>query len=200
MPRRVLHDEYFNKAKAEGYLARSAYKLQQINEARRIIKPGDRILDLGCAPGAWLQVAAEITGPKGVVVGIDLQQCRHPFASNIHHLVADIYKVDPDDLTRLAGGLFDVVVSDMAPNTSGHGDAERSAALCQRVLDLLPSLLKPGGHSAMKILEGGGHLETLSMARALFAECKGFKPKASRAVSSEIYIVGKGYAPPPARG
>jgi len=195
MAKRVLHDEYFLKAKAEGYLARSAYKLQQINEAKRLIRTGDRVLDLGCAPGAWLQVASELVGPRGVVVGIDLQACRHPFAPTVQHMVGDVYEVDPDTLTGMAGGLFDVVLSDMAPNTSGHGDAERSAALCQHVLWLLPRLLKPMGHCAMKVLEGGGYLDTLAMTRQVFSEARGYKPKASRSVSSEMYIVGKGYAP-----
>lgn len=197
MGKRVLHDEYFLKAKAEGYLARSAYKLKQINDAKRLIRPSDRVLDLGCAPGAWLQVAGELVGPTGSVVGIDLQTCRHPFAGNIQHIVADAYKVDPATLTAMAGGLFDVVLSDMAPNTSGHGDAERSASLCQHVLWLLPRLLKPTGHTAIKILEGSGYLDTLEMARGLFAEARGYKPKASRSVSCEMYIIGKGYAPPP---
>src|SRR5580765_4933079 len=103
MPRRILHDEYFRKAKEEGYLARSAYKLKEINERKRLFGAGQRVLDLGCAPGAWLQVAAETVGPRGVVIGIDLQEIREPIAENVHTLVGDIYKTEPAALTGESG-------------------------------------------------------------------------------------------------
>ncbi len=203
MPKpRQLHDAYFKQAKAEGYLARSAYKLKEIQEKKRIIRPGDRVLDLGCAPGSWLQVAARLVGPRGRVVGIDLQEVdlaavRHgldrPTADIVVAIQGDASAVDPGVLLDLAGGKFDVVVSDMAPNTSGHGDDHLSARLCWGVLGLLPTLLRRGGNVCMKVLEGEAFPELLRDTKGLFAEAGATKPKSSREVSREIFIVGTGY-------
>ncbi len=195
MSRRKLHDRYFRQAKAEGYAARSAYKLLQIQDAKRIIRAGDAVLDLGCAPGSWLQVASELVGERGVVVGIDLTPVRiHP-PDNVTTLVGDATDIHPSELTHPAGGRFDVVLSDMAPKTSGHGDAERSVTLCHAILDLLPDLLKPTGNLAMKVLEGSGYPELLRETQRRFANARGYKPKASRDVSREMFIVAKGYTP-----
>ena len=193
MPRRQLHDPYFKKAKAEGYLARSAYKLKEINERRRLFGPGARVLDLGCAPGAWLQVAGELVGPKGVVVGIDLQEVRETLGPNIHTIQGDIYATEAARLTGESGEPFDAVLSDMAPNTTGHGDHFLSVRLCRRALELLPALLRPGGNFAMKVFEGEEYIALLEETQQLFREARGFKPKASREVSSEMYIVAYGY-------
>lgn len=205
MPRRVLHDRFFKQAKAEGFLARSAYKLQQIQESKRLIRRGDRVLDLGCAPGAWLQVAGGLVGPAGVVVGIDLKPVTEAIGANVFHLVGDVEKIEPGAL-RAQGPpparWFDVVLSDMAPNTTGHGDDLVSARLCERVLALLPDLLKPGGHLAMKIFEGSEYPRVLRWVQNQFGIGKGYKPEASREVSKEMYLIGLGYAPrrePPAR-
>ncbi len=195
MARRALHDQYFKQAKAEGYLARSAYKLQQIQESKCIIRKRDRVLDLGCAPGAWLQVAAELVGPDGLVVGLDLQEVRHSIAPNVRTIVGDIYETDAGALLGERDALFSVVLSDMAPNTTGHGDDLVSARLCDRVLELLPRLLAPGGNLAMKIFEGAEYGRVLKDTARLFANAKGYKPKASRDVSREMYIVATGYAP-----
>jgi 23S rRNA (uridine2552-2'-O)-methyltransferase len=196
VPRRELHDPYFKKAKAEGYLARSAYKLQEINERKRLFGPGARVLDLGCAPGAWLQVASEIVGPKGLVVGIDLQEVREAIAPNVRTIQGDIYKTDAPQLTGPAGGLFDAVLSDMAPSTSGHGDHFLSVRLCRRALEMLPSILRPGGNLTMKVFEGEDYPNLVRDTQSLFREARGFKPKASREVSKEMYLVAHGYRPP----
>jgi 23S rRNA (uridine2552-2'-O)-methyltransferase len=193
MPRRQLHDPYFKKAKAEGYLARSAYKLKEINERRRLFGPGARVLDLGCAPGAWLQVAGELVGPKGIVVGIDLQEVRETLGPNIHTIQGDIYATEASKLTGESGDLFDTVLSDMAPNTTGHGDHFLSVRLCRRALELLSALLRPGGNFVMKVFEGEEYIALLGETQHLFREAKGFKPKASREMSREMYIVGYGY-------
>ncbi len=198
MPRRVLHDEYFRRAKAEGYLARSAYKLKQIQESKRLLKPGDRVLDLGCAPGAWIQAALEVIGRQGLVVGLDLQSLRVDLGPNVRGVVGDVASIRPEELTGAEGRLFDVVLSDMAPSTSGHGDDLLSSRLCDRVIELLPRLLKPTGNLAMKVLEGGEYPRLLREVSNLFGSCKGFKPKASREVSREMYIVATGFAPRPA--
>jgi 23S rRNA (uridine2552-2'-O)-methyltransferase len=195
MARRTLHDEYFRKAKAEGYLSRAAYKLKQIHEAKGLFKPGDTVLDLGCAPGAWLQVAAELVGSSGRVVGIDLKPVKGAFADTVVHRVADAFEQDHEELIALAGGRFDVIVSDMAPDTSGVNDHERSIALCQRVLELATRTLKPTGHLAMKVFEGGMYPDLLDSTAMIFAHVKGYKPKASRGMSREMYVVAKGYVP-----
>jgi 23S rRNA (uridine2552-2'-O)-methyltransferase len=202
--RRELHDHYFKKAKAEGYAARSAYKLIQINERRPVIRAGDRVLDLGCAPGSWLQVAAELVGPKGSVTGLDLQAVTIELPVNVRTLVGDAFKMDPEVLTL--GQPFDVVISDMAPNTSGAGSGDhlRSVALCRRVLEILPGVLRPGGHLVMKVFEGEAYPALLRETGAVFMQVRGYKPEATREVSREMYVTGLGYravvegpAPPP---
>ncbi|MEK6701997.1 MAG: RlmE family RNA methyltransferase [Planctomycetota bacterium] len=220
MPKpRILQDQYFKKAKAEGFLARSAYKLQEINERQAFIKPGDKVLDLGCAPGSWLQVAAQIVGSQGgnkvggQVVGIDLKESDPAVRESplVTDLVGDIFTTDAATLlapiqardykARMAAGtplptrLYDVVMSDMAPNTTGHADDFISARLCRRVLELLPGLLREGGQMAMKIFEGSEYPGVLAETSRIFAKARGFKPHASRDVSREMYIVGQSFAP-----
>ena len=196
MARRVLHDRYFKQAKRDGYLARSAYKLTEIDDRKRILSPGMRVLDLGCAPGSWLQVLAERVGPRGKVVGIDLQPVRGDFGPRVHTIAGDFTTTDPADLTGPAGGLFRAVVSDMAPNTSGHGDDFRSAELVREVIAALPGLLAPKGHLVVKIFEGAELQAVVSEARQVFGEARAFKPAACREMSRETYIVAKGYRPP----
>lgn len=194
--RRTLHDEYFRKAKREGYAARSAYKLLEINEKKRLIRSGDRVLDLGCAPGSWMQVAAGLVGERGAVVGVDRNPVKVALGPNVRSIEADIYEVAPADLTSV-GGVFDVVLSDMAPNTAGDlGDHFRSVALCARVLDLAGDALRPGGNLAMKVFEGEAYPDLLRRAARAFGVCKGFKPRASRDVSREMYVVGLGFRGP----
>lgn len=194
MPReRKLHDHYFKLAKAEGYLARSAYKLKEINERKRLLRPGQRVLDLGCAPGAWLQVARENVGPKGVVVGVDLQEVSPDLGENVRALVGDVYQVSARELVEMAGGRFDVVLSDMAPSTTGAGDHFPSERLCRRVLEMCPELLRPGGALCMKVFEGELYPALLKDTGSRFEEAKGFKPTASRDVSREMYIIAKGH-------
>lgn len=191
--RRILHDEFFKKAKAEGYLARSAYKLKEIQERHRLLRSGMSVVDLGCAPGSWLQVASEIVGPTGLVVGIDLQEVRENLGPNVRTIVGDIFKTDATALLPDPESKFNVVLSDMAPNTSGHGDDALSVRLCRRVLELLPSLLARRGGCAMKVLEGSGYPELLKDCGKLFEKAKGLKPRASRDASREIFIVAEGY-------
>lgn len=199
---RKLHDRFFLQAKADGYLARSAYKLKEIVERKKSIRKGDRVLDLGCAPGSWLQVAAEVVGPKGLVVGLDLQAVDGGLAPNVRAVQGDVFKTSAEEFLKLASAdgksegntkLFDAVVSDMAPNTTGAGDHFRSVDLCRRVLELLPKVLRNGGNLVMKVFEGETYPELLKDVKKQFAECKGFKPEACRDVSREIYIVAAGY-------
>ncbi len=191
--KRKLQDKYFKKAKREGYLARSAYKLIELNERRRLIRKKDRVLDLGCAPGSWLQVAEEIVGPKGLVVGIDLKRVDHPFGENVRTMVGDFTKTNAEALLGEDGALFDVVISDMAPNTTGHGDDFMSCRLCEQILDALPNLLRPNGRFVMKVYEGGDFPPLVKRTKSMFKDARPLKPEACREVSRETYIVGNGY-------
>lgn len=201
MAKRVLHDKYFRKAKREGYLARSAYKLIEIDNTRRVIQRAGRVLDLGCAPGSWLQVLSERVGEKGTVFGIDLKEVTHEMPDNVRTVQGDFTTVDPADLIDSLNGQqprFDGVFSDMAPDTSGHGDDFMSARLCEEIVDRLPFLLRKGGHCVMKVLEGGGTPELIKRCKGCFDEAKPLKPDATREVSREIFIVCKRYRPPKA--
>jgi len=198
MPKpRVLHDQYFKKAKAEGYAARSAYKLIEINEKKGLIHPGDYVLDLGCAPGSWMQVVEELIGDHGRGVGIDLQPVRQRFGPNIRIIQGDAFSATPESLMEVnpSGNhrKFDVVLSDMAPNTSGHGDDFLSARLCERVLDLCMHVLRPGGSMVMKILEGEPTPDVIARAKKMFNGAGTIKPAASRDISREIFIGGRGF-------
>lgn len=194
MPRpRKLHDEYFKKAKAEGYAARSAYKLLEINEKKRLIRNGYKVLDCGCAPGSWLQVVEEIIGDDGLALGIDLQEVRTDFGPTVKVLREDVFAFDPTPYIEHMGRPFDTVLSDMAPNTTGHGDDYISVRLCRRVLELLPRVLRPRGHLCMKVLEGEEFPQLLKETRALFMDCGAMKPRASRDISRETFIWAKGY-------
>ncbi len=191
---RKLHDEYFLRAKAEGYVARSAYKLLEVQERHRLVRVGDRVLDLGCAPGSWMQVCSKLVGAKGIVVGVDLSRVAADLGKNCVTEVGDVFAVPRERLLALGGDRpYDAVLSDMAPSTTGHGDDFLSVRLCRRVLELLPGLLRPGGSLAMKVLEGEEYPALLKETKALFREAKGLKPKASRDVSREMFIVGEGY-------
>ncbi|MGD9689380.1 MAG: SAM-dependent methyltransferase [Phycisphaerales bacterium] len=194
--RRELHDHYFRKAKSEGYAARSAYKLLEIQERRRVLHPGDRVLDLGCAPGSWLQVAARIVGPRGVVLGIDLLPVSLDLPPHVHTFVADAFDVRPESLLETPDApRFDTLLSDMAPSTTGDpgGDHFRSVALCRRVLALAPALLAPGGCLVMKVFEGEQYPALLRETQRAFADAKGLKPDATRDVSREMFIIARGF-------
>lgn len=202
MGKRKLHDEYFNKAKREGYVARSAYKLLEIHQKRRIIRPGDRVLDLGCAPGSWVQVASELVGDSGVVVGVDLQPVRLAGVPNARTSIGDVFEMQPEELLALQGPdpkRYNAVISDMAPSTAGGAggsiDHFRSVDLCRRVLALVPDVLRPGGNAVMKVLEGEAYKDLLDETAGLFSTVRGFKPKSSRDVSREMFVVATGYEP-----
>lgn len=201
MPKRVLHDEYFRRAKAEGYLARSAYKLLEIQERRSVLVGGDSVLDLGCAPGSWLQVAAEVVGLRGLVVGFDLTPVAAEMPDWVVTRVGDVLALPTADLLeplterRGPGVRYDAVLSDMAPNTSGAGDHYRSVRLCEAILERLPELLRPGGSLVYKVFEGEQYPALLARTGSSFARCKGLKPRATREVSTEIYVVAGGYEP-----
>jgi len=192
---RKLQDKYFRQAKREGYLARSAYKLIEINKRRKLIRKGDRVLDLGCSPGSWLQVAEKIIGPDGTLVGIDLKPVSGDFGPNVRTIIGDFTKASAGELLGDSDALFDVVISDMAPSTTGHGDHFFSERLCQSIIDALPDLLKPRGTCTMKVLEGETFPDLIRRMKNVFRIAGAIKPDACRDVSRETYVYGIGFRP-----
>lgn len=190
-----VQDHYFRQAKRDGYLSRAAYKLIEIDDRKKLLSKGNRVLDCGAAPGSWLQVTAKRVGPKGEVVGIDLKPITHKFNDGaVSVMVGDLTKASAEEL--LGGkGKFDVILSDMAPNTTGDRtiDHHGSVRLCNAVLDRCGELLKRGGKLAMKVLEGEAYPDLLNRAREMFEKVKGFKPKASRDSSTEMYVIAEGF-------
>lgn len=189
--RRQLHDRFFKQAKAEGYVARSAYKLIEIDDKFTVLRGAKSIIDLGCSPGSWLQVLDKRCHPAARIVGVDLKPTEAPLSPRVSTIVADFTRLDLSTLP--ASPPFDVVVSDMAPNTSGAGDDLRSASLCQSVLDACPTLLRIGGHLVMKILEGAETASILNSCRKQFAQARMFKPQSSRDMSRETFVIAQGY-------
>lgn len=191
--RRTRRDRFHKKARKEGYLARAAYKLETIDAKVELFCPGQRVLDLGCSPGSWLQYAGRQVGPEGHLVGID----RGPIdlsLPNLRTLVGDVHDIEVDDLL---GDLehFDVVLSDMAPDTSGIKslDQDRSEALFERALDIAEQTLAPGGRFAAKLFQGAGFQGLIAHCRERFGKVKIVKPPASRQASIEQYVTAIGY-------
>ncbi len=187
------HDFYFKKAKKQKYLARSVYKLEEIQKKYRILKPGARVLDLGCAPGSWLQYAQEKVGPKGVVVGVDQKELKADFGPKVFFVKEDVYELELSKLKQYVP-YFDVVLSDMAPATTGIGfvDSTRSVYLAERALEIARAVLKKGGFFLCKVFEGEDFPPFLKRYREAFERVKIIKPKASRKDSREIYLLGIG--------
>ena len=185
---RELHDFFFKEAKRKGFRSRAAYKLSEIDDKRTILQKGDFVLDLGAAPGSWLQVVAERIGEHGKVIGVDLKEIDDGLPNNVVTIQEDVTLLSPQNFD---GKLFDVVLSDMAPSTTGTKtiDHHGSVNLCHTALDLSATLLKPNGNLVMKVLEGEAYPELLKRCANCFDTAKGFKPKASRAVSTEMFLV-----------
>lgn len=181
-------DHYFFKAKKDGYVARSAYKLLDLQKRHKLILRGQSVLDLGCSPGSWSQVALELVGTDGRLVGVDLKPVTINAPAHAKFIVGDILKLSVDELA----GPFDVVLSDMAPNTTGIRirDQAHSEELCRMVLNIAKSHLKPGGHLVMKLFEGPEAQEIVKEAKSMFARVDRTKPEAVRKGSFETYIVG----------
>ena len=181
-------DHYFLKAKQENYPARSVYKLKEMDAAFRLFRPGMRVLDLGAAPGSWTLYAAERVGTAGIVIGCDLQTTGTVFPANVRFLVET--------------GPFDVVMSDMAPKTTGakFTDQARSLDLCMEALAVADAWLKRGGHFIAKIFMGPDYRELADAMRLRFSVVKTFKPKSSRSESKEIFQVGMKYLGTPSEG
>ena len=191
---RQLNDPFVAEAQRLGYRSRAAFKLIQLDERLRLLAPGRRVVDLGCAPGGWTQVAAERIGPKGEIVGIDLNPTDPLPGATI--LQGDFRDAATSDRVRQAlGGSADLVLSDMAPPASGQPDIDhlRIVALAEAALDLAGRVLKPGGAFVIKLLPGSDERGYLDALRRRFASVRRLKPPASRADSAEFFLVGTGF-------
>lgn len=192
---RHVNDEYVKRSKREGYRSRAAFKLLELQEKDRMIKPGQVIVDLGAAPGGWSQVAADLVGDKGSVIAIDLLEM-DPIP-DVTFIQGDFRE---DSGLRalesvLDGRQVDLVISDMAPNVSGVSavDQPRSMHLVELALDFCEQHLKPGGGFVCKVFHGEGFDEWMRMVKSRFGRAVTRKPKASRAKSREVYLVAENY-------
>jgi len=192
-PKRInrWQDHYTRQAKTERFPARSVYKLQEIQNKHNVIKKGDTVLDLGCAPGSWILYAAGLTGNTGRVIGIDQIPVTINVPSHVTLYIGDIFLMD-DDFFKSLGSGFNVVVSDMAPSTTGNKcvDNARSFDLCCRALSIAQMTLIAGGSFVCKIFQGEDFKTFVDSVRSVFESCKIFKPKSSRKASKEIYVIG----------
>jgi len=196
-------DEYYNKAKQQGYRARSAYKLQQLDETAGLLGEGRTVVDLGAAPGGWLQVAAERVGERGTVVGVDRQRI-DPLDSpepTVEYVRGDMTEASTKEKVRDAvggttderGGPVDVVISDMAPNMTGDYDLDhaRSVHLVRQAFDVATDLLDSGGDFCAKVFDGQDLQDLKADIEPEFEYVREVRPDASRDSSSELYLVAK---------
>jgi 23S rRNA (uridine2552-2'-O)-methyltransferase len=194
-------DEYYNRAKQEGYRARSAYKLQQLDETANLFDDCDTVVDLGAAPGGWLQVAAERVGPQGKVVGVDLQRIDDLEAHQVSTIPGDMTEAETRDRLRreLGGSEADVVISDMAPNMTGEYELDhaRSVHLARIAYETAEEVLAPGGDFVAKVFQGKDLEDLEADIEESFQYVRRVNPEASRDASSEVYLVAKGYTTAP---
>jgi 23S rRNA (uridine2552-2'-O)-methyltransferase len=192
---RHINDPYVKQAQKDGYRSRSAYKLIELNDRDRLLKPGMRVMDLGSAPGGWSQVAARIVGAKGRVLATDILPM-DPIP-NVDFIQGDFTEeiVVEKIFEWLAGEKFDLIISDIAPNISGIDSADQAACMyfLELALDTVRKALKPGANFIAKMFQGEGSDAYLKDLRKSFVKVSIRKPAASRAKSREVYIVAKGF-------
>lgn len=198
---RKVRDYYAQKAKKDKYPARSIYKLEEVQQKYRFLKRGDSVLDIGCFPGSWSLYAAEVVGPKGVVVGVDLQQADQsprPDSSTIHWLCQDIREPDFLSNVRRIRPTFRVVISDIAPKTTGNrwADAQQSLNLVRETLRIAEVVLLAKGHYLVKVFQGEDFPAFVQELRQRFEMVKVLKPQSSRIESREVFVLGMGYRKP----
>ena len=192
-------DAFYHKAKREGYRSRSAYKLLELNREFHVLKPGNRVIDLGSWPGGWVQVAAELVGNAGKVIGLDLVALDPLPQANVILLQGDATEpTQQEKLRALLGGPADVVLSDMAPKLSGikEVDEARAMDLCRAALACAAVLLRPGGMFLLKVFMGPEHKKFLAELRAAFTTVKTTRPAATRKGSAETYVFAAGLKQP----
>jgi 23S rRNA (uridine2552-2'-O)-methyltransferase len=191
---RQLNDPYVTEVRRLGYRSRAAFKLIELDDRYRLLRAGARVVDLGCAPGGWTQVALERVGASGRVVGIDIADTAPIAGATI--LRADIHDASvAAEVTVELDGLADVVLSDIAPSTTGHAatDHLRIVALAEAAFAVASEVLKPGGTLVAKMFQGGAQGMLLAQLKRAFAEVRHAKPPASRARSAETYVIAKGF-------
>ena len=191
---RQLNDPFVAEAQRRGYRSRAAFKLIQLDERFRLLAPGMRVVDLGCAPGGWTQIAAARVGAHGRVVGIDLNPTDPvPGATLMHGDFRD--DGIAEHIRHALGGPADLVLSDMAAPATGHAatDHLRIVALAEEAFAFAETLLKPGGTFVAKVFQGGAGGDLLATLKKSFVEVRHAKPAASRAESAETYVVAKGF-------
>ena len=194
---RQLNDPYVARAKREGYRSRAAFKIQEINEKFHLFHSGSRVVDLGAAPGGWSQIAAKAVGSdkgKGKVIGIDLLEIEPIPGAEL--TVMDFLEEDaPERLKAMLGGLADVVMSDMAANTTGHKKTDhlKIVALAELAIEFAREVLAPGGAFVAKVLQGGTEGTLLANLKRDFTTVRHYKPGASRADSAELYVLATGF-------
>ena len=190
-----VQDHYFKKAKKEGYPARSVFKLEEAQKKHRFLKKGGRVLDIGCSPGSWSMYASRFVGVSGLVVGVDLNKVsaanRKPGAE-IKWLKGDINYEETVDQIRSINKKFSVVLSDMAPKTTGNkwADQQRSLDLSRKALEVALEFLEPGGAFYCKVFEGEDFKEFFNEVKEKFTKAKIVKPKSSRPESREVFVLG----------
>jgi 23S rRNA (uridine2552-2'-O)-methyltransferase len=191
---RQLNDPYVARAKREGYRSRAAFKLLEIDEKFHILKPGQKIVDLGAAPGGWSQIAAKKVGPKGRIVGIDLLPI-DPMAGVEFIQLDFLDERAPGRLVEMLGGPADLVMSDMAANTTGHKKTDhlRIIGLAEAAIYFAREILAPGGAFVAKVFQGGTENQLLNDLKRDFAVVRHVKPAASRADSAELYVLATGF-------
>lgn len=186
-------DFYFKKAKERNFAARSVFKLEEIDDRFKIFKPGYKVLDLGCAPGSWTQYAATKIGKNGLCLGIDLQKVNLVIA-NAKFLQGDAFSEETLAGFTAESGIseFDVVMSDMAPKTTGIRiqDQQRSFELCKRAFDVAQARLRKGGHFIVKFFQSEEFDNYLALIKPHFLKIELLRPKSTRKASYEIYIIG----------
>jgi 23S rRNA (uridine2552-2'-O)-methyltransferase len=184
-------DHYTRQAQKDNFAARSVYKLQEIQKKYRILKRGTRVLDLGCAPGSWLQFAAQTAGPDGRLVGIDLAPVTIVLPGHVTVITGDVADLE-GHLTQLGQTRFDTVLSDMAPATTGnrHVDEARSMGLCEAALDIAEKTLVPGGGFVCKIFQGRDFKAFTDAVKSRFDRQAAFRPQSTRKASREVYVIG----------
>ena len=188
-------DHFFQRAKQRGFRARSAFKLEELVGRFGLLRPGARVLDLGAAPGGFLQVVARAVGPSGLAVGVDLVPLRPFTEAWVRTGVVDVLAEDAQaQVEALAPGPYDAVLSDMAPKTTGvrGTDEARSLRLAERALELACALGKPGSSFVTKLFMGGDFEAFRARLRERYREVKVVRPEATRSASVEIYLVGLG--------
>lgn len=188
-------DSFYRRAKTQGFRSRAAYKLQQIAESDRIFRQGDRVIDIGAWPGGWLQVAAQLVGPKGKVVGCDLRRI-DPIPGPVSLFTGDITAAEVRrELIDACGGTADVILSDLAPQLSGIRDRDeaRQGALVDCVLDFASVALRPGGNLVVKLFMNSSYEPAVARLRSLFRRVRTTRPDATRKGSAELYAIASGY-------